>query len=343
MAVVASVILLAGARGTPARPTAAVSPAAAPVSPAATATPAVSLPPAASALPSASTSVTVTPIPMEPPPDVLAAPLRTAPPNPLTVAEVQAFLDAQVRGISAGSAAFAATFDDTARVFLPHVLNLITGRSAIQQAVEDTWLAGRTLTVTSNLSAIGLSFGGTLAWVTTTWRNTDGPYERGFDVRVTEVVVRRGPALRAVAASFSIAPSRGGFSAAPPPRGLPPVTTSDGADAWLGNPAALARNLFDEPATSLIGSDANEVAIGPSPAQRLLRSWGALKLDLLGPSVIEDIDRHEIVLALVRSRGARPAVYRTLALFAPHGGEEGSPLAAVVHYSVPVVEIGAGR
>ena len=323
IAVVAIVILMAGSRGPSQAPTAAA-PSGSAASPAAPS-------PAARATPVAPAAVTVTPS-LEP----AQAPVPAAPaaaPHPSTTAEVQAFVDAQARALAEGSAAFAATFDASARVFLPHVLDMITGRTALQQAVETTWLAGRKLTVTSSpATLIG-------EVVTSTWRATDGATGRAVDVRVTEVLAPGGAAIRVIAASFSIAPTPG-VIAAPTPRELPPVSKPVGAEEWLGRPAELARRLCDAPETTLIGSDAREVAVGPVAAERLLTSWGDLTMDQLGQPFIVDDDTY-LVMSLVRSRGARPVVYRALAMFTPCG-PEGGYLATLVHYSVPVVETGAG-
>lgn len=248
----------------------------------------------------------------------------------LTVDAVRALVAAQASSITTTSSAFVDTFDDGASAWLPDSLALAEGKAKI--AARARAALGQPTRIEALAPTIGIDE--SIGWATSQWKVTTSA-GGVITVRVTEVFVARPAGVRVVAASFSVAPLRvsSGLKLDEPALGddYPDWIEPEG---WLGSPAELAKHLRDDPATVLIGSDATEVATGPAAVQKLLVSWRKLQLSPIGGVQATEDDNYKIITAVLRTPGANPSVYQTLAVFTASGPERMYQL-ATAHYSTP--------
>jgi ketosteroid isomerase-like protein len=253
----------------------------------------------------------------------------------MTADTVQQMFATQSAAVTANRSGLADTFAEDALVFFPHAVAPVEGGPKIADAIGAALDSPTKVTWSS--ATVGIS--GSLAWATTTWRLTNSSGASNA-VRVSEILEQRaGSPPRVVVASFSIAPR----SADVIYYGQPPKL-ANGSDpavepqAWLLSPGELARHLRADDATVVIGSDANELAIGADAAGKLLRSWRNVRLDFVGDARVIDGPGYKIVIAFAEWRGSKPTLFRVLALFVP-GGATTSGFQwelATVHYSVAI-------
>lgn len=262
-----------------------------------------------------------------------APPPTTAEPAHVTADAIKALIGAQISSLSRADSGFADTFDEGATAWFPDALDMAKGRVSIAAHARASW--GQPTKIESGAPIVGVHED--VGWATAQWKvtTTSGSV---IAVRVTEVFATRPAGLRVIAASFSVAPSRGsaGFKVDAPATGDDYPNDFDGPPAqWLGTPAELTKNLRDDPATTLVGSDANEVALGPAEVQKLLLGWRKLSLSPLGAEVgVAEEANYAIYTGVLRTPGAHPFAYQTLALFTRRGPEDRFLLAAA-HFSAP--------
>lgn len=248
----------------------------------------------------------------------------------LTVDAIKSVMASQVSSLSATGNDVGDTFDDGASAWLPDSLVLAEGKDKI--AARTRTALGQPTRIEASAPIVGIDE--SIGWATSQWKVTT---RTGSVImaRVTEVFVLRPAGLRVVAASFSLAPARGsaGLKLNEPAIGddYPDWIEPEG---WLGSPTELAKHLRDDPATVVIGSDANEFATGPAAVQRLVASWRKLQLAPMGGVQATEEDNYKIVTAVLRTSGANPSVYQTLAVFTASGPERAYQL-ATAHFSTP--------
>jgi len=269
-------------------------------------------------------------------PGTAATPTAPAPtavePARVTADAIKALIGAQVSLLSTPGSGFADTFDDGASAWFPDALDMAKGHVNIAAHARASW--GQPTKIESDAPVVGVHED--VGWATAQWKVTTASGSV-IAVRVTEVFGTRPAGLRVIAASFSV-PSRGAASfkvdAAATADDYP--NDFDGPPTqWLGAPAELAKNLGDDPATALVGSDASEIAIGPAAVQKLLLGWRKLSLSPLGAEVgVAEEANYAIYTGVLRTPGANPFAYQTLALFTRRGPEDRFLLAAA-HFSAP--------
>ena len=257
----------------------------------------------------------------------------TVEPGHVTADAIKALIGAQISALSRPGAGFADTFDEGATAWFPDALDMAKGRANIAAHARASW--GQPTKIESAAPVVGVHED--IGWATAQWKVTTASGSM-VAVRVTEVFGSRPAGLRVIVASFSVAPSRGsaGFKVDALATGDDYPNDFDGPPAqWLGIPAELAKNLRDDPATAIIGSDADEVALGPAAVKKLLLGWRKLSLSPLGAEVgVAQEANYAIYTGVLRTPGANPFAYQTLALFTRHGSEDRF-LLATAHFSAP--------
>jgi S1-C subfamily serine protease/ketosteroid isomerase-like protein len=264
----------------------------------------------------------------------------TASADKMTADTVRQMFATQSAAVTANRSGLADSFADDALAFFPHAVTPVEGGPKIADAIGAA--LDNPTKVTWSPPTVGIS--GSLAWATATWRLTNSS-GASTAVRVSEILEQHvGSPPRVVVASFSIAP----LAADVIYYGQPPKL-ANGSDpavepqAWLSSPGELARHLRADEATVVVGSDANELAIGGAAAGKLLRSWRNVQLDFVGDARVIDGPGYKVVLAFAEWRGSKPTLFRVLALFVP-GGATASGFQwelATAHYSVAIQPSGA--
>lgn len=264
---------------------------------------------------------------------VSGKPASPASPATIALADVQRLIDAQATALMGSG--FTDSFAESAIAFFPHTLQPFEGRTRIGDGAREAWT--RTTNVDRAAVVVGIDW--SVAWATTQWTITLADLKGTIPVRVTELLSQDTNGLHVIAASFSVAPARRATVIADPVPSFAVGVPPDGGPAsWLSFPEELATHLHVGDATSLIGSDTNEVALDADEARKLLIKWKNVKLEFVGNMRVIDGAGYKVVLAFARWRRPKPTLFRVLGLFV-RGEVMAGPAPwelATAHYSVAV-------
>lgn len=261
-------------------------------------------------------------------------PKPPGPPTFMTVDAVRVLANAHAASLTTNE--FGNSFADDAVAFFPHSLRLVEGRAAIKDASHEAWgRQGTPVHVDASEPLVQVWYT-RLALMTSQWRITLADRKTIVPVRVTEVVEQNASGIHVIAASFSVAPPPGTNGI-----GEPAPTIASGAapardpDSWLASPLELAKHLHNDGATVVIGSEADELALGADAASKMLGEWKNVKLEFVGNVKSNEGAGFRTVAGYVRWRG-RSTLFRVFALFVSGDlvdGEASWEL-ATAHYSV---------
>jgi len=256
----------------------------------------------------------------------------------LTADSVRTFVKSQADSLTSTGAAFIESFDANAVAFFPQSLTLYEGRDKIIDGSRAAWGQGAPENVDAADVVVGVF--PNFAWATTQWKITLADKKTVLPIRVTEVLSDDPPgSLRVVAASFSVAVPTGKTGIVEPA----PAITSGGPptrepDVWLASPSVLANHVHGDLATTVLGSDAKEFALGADESRILLGGWRNVKLEFVGNARSIDGAGFRVVLGYARLRGAKPTLFRVLGLFVPGDAMAGAAPweLGTAHYSVAI-------
>lgn len=256
-----------------------------------------------------------------------------APPVPVTekldIPSIQALMAAQAASLDGSSSALVDSLADNVIVFLPRRVEPLIGRGEIAGSLAAALASSSP--VQSDPATIGLA--GDIATIAVVWRIADSSGAT-VPVRVTGVLENRKGKNVVVAASFSIAPTKAD-------RLLESAISATGSAAgggadpsqWVTSIPTLAEHVRDDAGTVLIGSDANEYAVGAAAVRSLLKSWSSVQLVPAGSPHIITTPSYMLVAGFARwKHGGTSTLLRVLAAFVPNESAEWQLVSA--HYSV---------